>query len=129
MTYYEQHKKERLDYAQHYRERVGQDRLTKVTRVSQALERLHAFQVLGGQCEICGESDPTVLEFNHRNGDGKQHRKEGLRGRALVSWVLENQEEAQGTLQLVCANCHSRIHTAFNTIEGFTTPLNRWQRH
>ncbi len=85
-----------------------------------AHRRFLAYAVLGGRCERCGTNDPMVLEFNHRNGDGKQHRAEiGGSGR-LISWVLNNPEEAVIRLELLCGSCHTKEHSIFHRIEGYT---------
>ena len=88
--------------------------------VVRARRRLRAFEVLGGVCEICGMSDPMVLEINHRYNDGGAHRKEiGTGGTALQLWILNNEEEAKQRLQLLCANCHVRLTSVFNKVEGY----------
>lgn len=82
-----------------------------------AFRKFKAYQVLGGCCAMCGETDPTVLEFDHISGNGRLHVRE-RGGSTNHDWVLKHQEEAKETLQLLCANCHARKHSFFNSIEG-----------
>ena len=53
-------------------------------------------------CVDCGESDPVVLEFDHR-GDKAFNIAKGLRDR---SWEALIDEIAK--CDVVCANCHRR---------------------
>jgi len=53
-------------------------------------------------CVDCGESDPIVLEFDHR-GDKLFNVSYGLRDRNWAA-VLAEMEKCD----VVCANCHRR---------------------
>lgn len=91
--------------------------------VSIGVQRIHAYEILGGQCIVCGESDPMVLEFNHKDGGGKSHREaldsNRVHGSNFVKWILEHPAEAQERLELLCANCHARSHSLYNRVEGY----------
>ena len=92
----------------------------KYTFVAGASRRMRSYSVLGGACTICGDSDPTVLQFDHTENDGNIHRGEiGQGSAALISWILKNPIEARSRLQLLCANCHARKKSIFNSIEGY----------
>lgn len=55
-------------------------------------------------CEICGESDPTVLEFHHLYGKDKaisQLVAEGATGERILKEIEKT--------QVLCCNCHRRI--------------------
>lgn len=56
---------------------------------------------------ICGFSDVRALQFDHKNGDGKQDYKrfKGV-SRALVTYYLLHLDEAREKLQVHCANCN-----------------------
>ena len=87
------------------------------TRQASAVRRFKAYALLGGKCAICGTDDPMVLEFNHKNGGGNRHREEV--GAPMRNWVIHNPEEAREKLELLCANCHRRLHSSFNILEGY----------
>ena len=53
-------------------------------------------------CVDCGETDPLVLEFDHR-GDKLFGVSNGLRDRAWVAVLAE-----MAKCDVVCANCHRR---------------------
>lgn len=59
---------------------------------------------LGGQCSWCSEADYRVLQFDHVENDGGQHRK-ALKRNTSVSDLRKYMREG-GKIQLLCANCH-----------------------
>jgi hypothetical protein len=64
--------------------------------------RLELIEKLGGKCEICGERDPIVLDFDHIENNGRAHRREhGNRSVFLVKKCLD-------LYQLLCKNCNWR---------------------
>ena len=89
---------------------------------------LRAQALFGGCCTVCGENDPRLLEFDHKNNDGAQHRKEiasGGRGFSLVNWILNNPVQAKDKLDLLCANCHAKRHSIFNRLDGYYEIIKR----
>lgn len=77
-------------------------------------DRFRALRAIGGKCVHCGISDPLVLQFDHINGQGDaRRRREGrIRGskgssRSLICQILYGGID-RSTLQVLCANCHSR---------------------
>lgn len=67
--------------------------------------RDEAFRAYGGpKCVRCGETDPDVLQLDHINGGGTQHRKEI--GEPLPHW-LRKQGFPPG-YQVLCANCNTK---------------------
>jgi hypothetical protein len=57
---------------------------------------------LGGRCEICGEQDPIVLDFDHIDGNGTKHRTQHRnRSIYLIKKYLN-------LYQLLCKNCNWR---------------------
>jgi hypothetical protein len=57
-------------------------------------------------CEVCGESDPVVLEFDHLDQSTK-HTAVGL----MADYSLTKIKEEIAKCRVLCANCHKR-HTA-----------------
>lgn len=58
----------------------------------------------GKRCVDCGESDPLVLEFDHRDGVKKELEIATMVGRRR--WPKIDAEVA--TCDIRCANCHCR---------------------
>lgn len=51
----------------------------------------------------------TVVKFNHLtidhvNNNGKEHRKRGLMGRTLYTWIINN--NFPSSIQILCWNCN-----------------------
>ena len=60
----------------------------------------------GKQCIVCGEPDPLVLEFDHREPDDKDCRI----AMAMVTrkFSLERLQKELDKCDILCANCHKR---------------------
>jgi len=69
--------------------------------------RQKAIEKLGGKCSGCGESNPLVLEIDHKDNDGKWDRQ--VRS---VFQILKDVTNGIGldSFQLLCANCHRVKH-------------------
>lgn len=63
-------------------------------------KKLEVIKKLGGRCICCGENNPFILQVNHINGVGKEHR---LEVKTEYSRILQG--EAAG-VNLLCANCN-----------------------
>lgn len=85
--YYQRRKAELDTYTAEWRER----------------KRVQLIQQLGGKCGKCGESDPIVLDFDHINDDGAEHRR-ATRKRNVVFLVADPERQ----FQLLCKNCNWR---------------------
>jgi hypothetical protein len=71
--------------------------------------RLEAVTILGGKCQCscgCQDARMVILEIAHKNGDGKQHRKElgGASSYALSLWVKRTR--TSNRVWLLCPSCH-----------------------
>jgi len=69
-------------------------------------KRLELIQMAGGKCVECGESDPIVLDFDHINDDGAEHRKKTKRTNIVN--ILSKEGIDSNTFQLLCKNCNWR---------------------
>lgn len=60
------------------------------------------------QCACCGETDPIVLVFHHRNPKNKRYNISAMtRMRFCKKQILEEVAKCV----ILCCNCHIRIHT------------------
>ena len=66
----------------------------------------------GGYCSHCGISDYRVLEIDHINNDGAEHRRRDKKARNLFRWLRNNNFPPE--FQILCANCHRIKHTNVN---------------
>lgn len=78
----------------------------KKLRMHAWLRKCRAVEILGGACVECGQTDVRILEFDHINNDGKQHRAE-TRINNMPLWVVNHPEEAKKRIQVLCACCHA----------------------
>ncbi len=62
------------------------------------------FAALGGKCAVCGNSDPRVLQVDHKKGGGTQMRRK-YSGSRYYPKILS--ELHRGGYQLLCANDHA----------------------
>ena len=64
--------------------------------------KLEIYNLLGGRCVECHETDERVLQIDHRYSDGNKER--GLSRSKLYKKVEKNTRR----YQLLCANCNWR---------------------
>lgn len=68
---------------------------------------LRAYKAVQG-CKDCGEHDPVVLDFHHREPVGQHHgRMMQMAGNGWQRLLQELQ-----SCDVLCANCHRRRHAA-----------------
>lgn len=67
-----------------------------------AAQRAKIIECLGNQCAACGCTDLAVLQIDHINGDGGEHRKSA---HSPYTEILK--DISSGRYQSLCANCHS----------------------
>lgn len=90
--YYENH--------EHYRARHNKSR-NKIRK--QNARRVYEY-LESNPCTTCGESDPIVLEFDHRNGDEKTDNIANLISNSTWSIIKSEIKKCD----VLCANCHRR---------------------
>lgn len=96
--------KYRKEYADKNRKTINEKK-----RVYANKWKTEAMTVLGNACCVCGIDDLRVLEIDHIDGGGNQHRKR--RSRESI-WREIAIGETTSKFQLLCANCH-RIKTFY----------------
>jgi len=90
-------------YANHdlYKQKHGEsrNRLRK-----EKAKRVYEY-LLQHPCVDCGEGDPVVLEFDHRDGQDKTNAIAQL---VINNWSWENIFAEMQKCEVRCANCHRR---------------------
>lgn len=66
-------------------------------------KRIEFIEALGGKCVHCGESDPIVLNFDHKFNDGNKDRAMGVKNA-----IYTISKEGINRFQLLCCNCNWR---------------------
>ena len=67
--------------------------------------KIATIKAYGGKCECCGEVEPRFLTIDHKNGNGKEHRKSVGRGWRMYLW-LAKQGFPKDDYRLLCYNCN-----------------------
>jgi hypothetical protein len=63
----------------------------------------------GGKCAICGVNDVDVLDVDHIDNTGNEHRHEGKYGHRLRMFLRKNGYPTDN-YQLLCKNCNWKKH-------------------
>lgn len=61
--------------------------------------------ILGTSCACCGESRQSMLDIDHKNGGGCQHRKSSG-GPNAVYREIRTMPNPHEKYQLLCSNCN-----------------------
>lgn len=97
-TYYQENKQQKLEYVKKY----------------QLKKKIEAIMVLGGKCSQCAETHPAALQFHHRDPSQKKFavNSKTLSSPNKIPWdqVIEEIKKCD----LLCANCHSKIHSSWD---------------
>jgi hypothetical protein len=64
------------------------------------------FDYYGRECACCGEDEPSFLTIDHKDGGGRQHKRERLRtgGKDLYGWLFARR--FPDGYQTLCFNCN-----------------------
>ena len=90
------------DQRRHYHSGIGRDRqYMKQREVRELVASLKT------QCSLCGETHPACLQFHHRNPAEKQFDI-ALAARKKPS--LETLMAEVAKCEVLCANCHAKLH-------------------
>lgn len=58
-------------------------------------------------CELCGENHPACLQFHHKDRNDKTIE---VSQAVLRKWSIESIEKEIKKCQVLCANCHFKLH-------------------
>jgi len=84
-------------------------------KINRLAKKYKAIQILGGECEHCGEKNIFSLEFHHNNMSEKEYTLNYL---VDYRWTLIEKEIKKCTL--LCRNCHANFHYNFNSSTHYT---------
>ena len=70
-------------------------------------KKIKAINLLGGECEKCGEKRPWVLSFHHKNPNKKEFN---ISKHYQKRWSLLKIEVKKCIL--LCSNCHMELHNS-----------------
>lgn len=96
-------------HAEHYNGEYAKKHRIEVRERKRSLQAslMEYKQALG--CSMCGESEPCCLDFHHTGDDKKESDISQMPNKGLA-WETILVEIAK--CQVVCANCHRKIHAA-----------------
>ena len=104
MTKAEKRKYNREYHARRSPEKKKRKIWLQKVRLQKNLRVLHVIKGERG-CADCGESDPVVLEFDHRI---RKNKSLTLGEAARMGWSLKRLRSEILKCAVVCANCHRR---------------------
>lgn len=117
-----ENKQRNIDNREKYRpaRQAGQRRRYKEdpTKVLASAKQRHAalrvemLMAFSGFCACCGESDLRLLTFDHKDGDGADHRRkmagsQKANAHVMLVWIKKNMDEAKRMLQVLCWTCNN----------------------
>jgi len=83
----------------------NRDKYNQSQRESNQQLRDDVIDAYGGKCACCGEERKEYLSIDHKNGNGKKHRKEiGVTGLQFYRWLRQN--NYPDGFQVLCFNCN-----------------------
>ena len=71
-------------------------------KIRNALNRSKMFDLMGGKCVCCGQSDPIYFQVDHVHNDADYSGTRGHAGSIQLSQYLKEPDR----FQLLCANCN-----------------------
>lgn len=94
-----------------YKHRVNADHYREVERVRQKRRRhdLRDFllEVKSAGCSLCDEKHPACIQFHHRDPSNKVDRVNRLLAQSKSLKLVKEEIEK---CDLLCANCHAKLH-------------------
>lgn len=81
----------------------------KFSKIDKLSKKVKAINLLGGECNNCGENNIFKLSFHHINDDDKKFKINEIRGHR---W--SKIEEEIKKCKLLCNNCHMEHHHKLN---------------
>ncbi len=66
--------------------------------------RHEVMALYGGKCACCGENSYEFLTFDHINGGGAAHKRQGLVAGKRLVWLRDTRPT---DIQVLCYNCNS----------------------
>ncbi len=93
--YRERHPNQAKEYNQSHKKERSESAWLRLWKY-----KLEAFRLLGGKCAHCGETDPRLLDINHKKGGGN---KEGLFGVDMYVAIVNGKRSVED-LELRCCN-------------------------
>jgi len=72
------------------------------------------------KCKSCGEDHPRCLDFHHRNPNDK---KISIARVANQGWSLEKIKEEINKCDVLCSNCHRKLHYEENNVGRASAPV------
>jgi hypothetical protein len=82
----------------------NREKVTASTRRSTIKKRVEIIAIYGGKCVCCGEDRYEFLQFDHKDGGGRQHREEVGSGYKFLLWIQRNNYPK--SIQVLCSNCN-----------------------
>jgi hypothetical protein len=83
-----------------------QQRQKEYARTYNMKIKLQAVEAYGGQCECCAETMLEFLTIDHKNRDGKTHRRDGYGGGRFYQWLIREGFPQDLGLRVLCMNCN-----------------------
>ena len=72
--------------------------------------RKETIELLGGECNCCGESEFMFLAIDHIQGGGRKHRTQKKGGGNYQVDILKRIKAGSRDFQLLCHNCNMGKH-------------------
>lgn len=91
-------------YMKEYDKKRDKNRANYLARLRRLRLKRLVITKYGGMCACCGENEIRFLCMDHRNGDGKQHRKQMGLLSIPYNWYIRN--GFPNTFQVLCFNCN-----------------------
>lgn len=108
-------------------EKQNQKRYNK--KIHKIKLRIRAYNLLGNKCECCGEGCADFLTVDHKNNNGKEHRKLIGRSSEELNRAVVRHPNPTEEYRLLCSNCHlsyTKIGYCIHNIEQRYIEINQF---